>query len=58
MDSLRPGHPRRNTTGAKMVVERLVGAGYYLFAHPKKADYSFVLPLSYHEMEGGDGYRL
>ena len=52
MDSLRINHPRRNVSGAKAVVQRLVEAGYYMFAHPKKPDYSFVLPLTYREMEG------
>lgn len=56
MDSLRVGHPRRNVSGAKMVVSELTDAGYYLFAHPKKPDYSFVLPLSYRENQNGGQY--
>ena len=46
MDSVRRGHPRWNVTGANMAIERLISAGYVLFAHPKRPDYTFVLPLT------------
>ena len=49
-----PNHPRRNVSAANAVVELLVEAGYLLFAHPKKPDYSFVLPLTQREMYYGE----
>ena len=54
MDSMRANHPRRNVSAANAVVELLVEAGYLLFAHPKKPDYSFVLPLTQREMYYGE----
>ena len=54
MDAARAGHPMRNITAADATVELLLDAGYMLFAHPKRADYSFVLPLTQREMYYGE----
>ena len=54
MDAARKGHPMYNVSAANAAVDLILSAGYMLFAHPKRPDYSFVLPLTQREMYYGE----
>ena len=55
LDAARAAHPMYNLSAANAAVDMLLHAGYEVFAHPKKPDYSFVLPLTQREMYFGEG---